>query len=63
MRYVYVVHGFGEVTVFASLQAARQWRDKWARACDITRASVNITPADGLTSEEKVVSPRLVDVA
>lgn len=41
-RYVYVVHGFGQVRVFATLVAAEQYRDRYASACDITRERVRI---------------------
>jgi hypothetical protein len=39
-RFVYVVWGFGEPTVFATLKAARAWRRKFATKCEITKAAV-----------------------
>jgi len=42
MRYVYVVHGFGEVRVFATFQAAEHFRDTYATACEISRERVRI---------------------
>jgi hypothetical protein len=39
-QYVYVVHGFGNVEVFSTREAARKHRDLHGLYCDVTRAVV-----------------------
>lgn len=43
-QYVYVVHGFGAVTVFTTCEAAIKFRDRWGAYCDVTKVPLRVRP-------------------
>lgn len=46
MQTVYVVHGFGNVVVFATRRNAVIWQAQNAKQCEIAEARVNTSLAD-----------------